>query len=142
MIQFFHEEAFATTKCIDSIRVDRLIHRLIADAIFLLHVAVVFVITLGWLWPGLWPLYMCLLIVTLISDFILGYCILSKWEFDLRKRLNPHIEYEYAFASYYTYKLTNKRIGNELLANMVYLFLSVSIILALWTHYMLPSVSK
>ena len=63
-------------------------YRVGADAIFILHFLLVLFVVFGWLTPRLWPWYMAALVVTLISDMVFGYCILSKWEFDLRKKHN------------------------------------------------------
>lgn len=113
----------------------RLISRMFADAIFVVHAGVVFVALFGWIWPDFWPLYMAVLIGTLVSDILLGYCILSKWEFDIRKRLNPSVDYDFTFSSYYTHTLTRQRLRNEFVLRIAYIFLPASILLGFLTHF-------
>ncbi len=91
----------------------RLFYRLAADGIFVAHLLLVLLALFGFLVPALWYAYMAALAATLVSDLVFGYCILSKWEFDLRKRIDPQTNYDFAWATYYTYKLTNQRISNE-----------------------------
>jgi len=109
--------------------------RLTAEIIFLVHIAVVAILLFGWLVPGLWPFYFTLLVATLISDLYFGYCILSKWEFDLRKRIDPDLKYDYSFTSYYTYKLTNLHIGHTFIVRCVHVFLMSSIMLNIWAWF-------
>ncbi len=91
----------------------KVLYRIGADTIFLLHLILVVLVVFGWMVSSLWWTYMGALVATLMSDVIFGYCILSKWEFDLRKRLNPETNYDYAWATFYTYKITNKRISDR-----------------------------
>ena len=84
-----------------------------AVGLFILHCAIGVVIFLGWLWPEIWPLYVSILVIVLFQNLILGYCILSRWEFSLRRLLDPKLRYEYNFTSYYTYKLTHKRLSTR-----------------------------
>jgi len=91
----------------------KLIYRMGADAIFLLHLVLVLLVVFGWAIAELWWVYMGALVVTLLSDLVFGYCILSKWEFDLRKKLNPATNYNYTWTTFYTYKITNKRISDR-----------------------------
>jgi hypothetical protein len=90
----------------------KLLYRIGADIILIAHFFLVLLAICGFLIPSLWYAYMAVLIATLVSDLVFGYCILSKWEFDLRKRINPKINYDFAWTTYYTYKLTNQRISN------------------------------
>lgn len=107
-------------------------HRLIADSIFVAHFLLVLLVLFGWAVPELWSVYMAALVTTLISDLIFGYCILSKWEFDLRKRINPKIQYDFTWATYYTYKLTNQRINHRFFKSVAILFLILSIGISLY----------
>ena len=78
---------------------------LLANSLFILHVTVVFVIVFGWHYPALRNLNLIVVSLTLLSEIILGYCILTKWEFVLRKKLEPNLNYDSGFMSYYFYKL-------------------------------------
>ena len=75
----------------------KLRYHLFANLIFLLHIVVVFVILFGWHFPSLYLLYLICLSVTLLSEIALGYCILTKWEFALRKKLVPDLNYNWGF---------------------------------------------
>lgn len=93
----------------------RIAYTLGADAIFALHVFVVAFVLVGWLFSATWLVYtyLALLVATLVLDTIFGYCILSKWEFQLRKKVHPRLTYDFAWATFYTYKITNHRISDR-----------------------------
>jgi len=104
-----------------------------AVGVFLLHVVVFVVILFGWVWPSIWPLYMALLVYVLIQNLVLGYCVLSRMEFSLRRILNPKLRYEYNFTTYYTYKLTHRRISTHFVQVAGTFFLATS--LAIQTYF-------
>ena len=106
--------------------------RFAADAIFLLHLAIVVIAAFGFLVPSIWYLYMAVLVGTLISEVVYGYCIVSKWEFDLRKKINPAMDYDYRWATYYTYKLTNRHISNRTYTYASIAFLVFAILINLY----------
>ena len=98
-----------------------------AIGIFFLHCLIVAIAAFGWLWPALWPLYITLITVILIQDIVLGYCVLSRWEFSLRRMLNPKLRYDYTFTSYYTYKLTHHRLSTNFIRIAAIIFLTTSL---------------
>lgn len=55
-------------------------------------------------------MYIVTLVATLISEVTLGYCFLSEWEFRLRKKARPDLEYDSTFLSYYFYRLSGINI--------------------------------
>lgn len=65
------------------------------------HIVVVSIILFGWAAKPLWPLYVTTLAITAISYALFGYCILSKWEFNLRKQIDPTKDYDATWLSYY-----------------------------------------
>jgi hypothetical protein len=91
----------------------KFIYRAGADAIFLLHFILVLLAISGWAFPSIWWFYMGALVATLLSDLVFGYCILSKWEFDLRKKYDPKTNYNYTWTTFYTYKITNHQIRDS-----------------------------
>ena len=109
---------------------------ILANFIFLFHFAILIVIFFGWLVPVIWPGYVTVLIVTLGLDIVLGYCILSKWEFDIRKKLNPHLNYNYSFSSYYTHKLTKKWISERFVETIGMVFIVLSLCITLYFHFL------
>lgn len=109
--------------------------RFAADLLFMFHFAVVLILLFGWLFPSLWYLYMLILLATLLSELLLGFCFLSKWEFLLRKKMNPDLDYKYSFSSYYTYKLTQQRLSEKFVQIAAVVFLSSSLVLNLYFHF-------
>ena len=112
----------------------RALYKVSANVMFLFHCCVLLVIVFGWLAPSIWPFYMALLGVTLVLDIILGYCILSKWEFVLRKKVNPHLDYDYSFSSYYLERLAGKRISEHFVSRVGSFFLVASLAINLFFH--------
>jgi len=103
--------------------------RIAADTIVIIHSLLVILVLFGWAFPGLWAIYISGLTATLLSDLIFGYCILTKWEFNLRKKIKPDLNYDFSWASYYTYKFTNHRISNNFyrVASIIFLALSIGV---------------
>ena len=112
-------------------------NKIYANLIFIIHSLTILIIIFGWKLPEMWWLYMAKLIITLISELFLGYCFLSKFEFDLRKKINPNLNYDYSFSSYYTYKFTNKKISDRFISISGYIFLIGSILINLYFYYLL-----
>lgn len=110
------------------------LYRILADILVIVHTTFFFFVLFGWLFPSLWYVYMTALVLTLLSDIIFGYCIISKWEFALRKKVNPNTDYDYSWATYYTYKLTNHKMSNTFYnrAAIIFLVLSLGINLFFW----------
>ena len=82
-----------------------------AHSIFVVHTIFVIVISVGWAIPGIFYVYLPMLITSLISEIILGYCVLTKWEFDIRKKLYPALNFGSSFIGHYARKIF--RIGNS-----------------------------
>ena len=113
-----------------------LLKRAFADFIFFLHCIVSLIVFFGWLYPKFWPVYMAVLTVAFVSDLLLGYCFLSKWEFALRKRIDPRIRYDYSFSSFYTYKAVGKRFSSRFIDSIVFTFLGGSLAINLYFHFL------
>ncbi len=106
-----------------------------AMGIFLLHCVVFAIILFGWLWPEIWPLYIAIITYTLFQNWILGYCVLSRWEFALRRMINPKVRYKYNFTTYYTYKLTHRRISTRFVQVAGTVFLASSLTINLYFKF-------
>src|SRR5258708_4638539 len=113
----------------------KIAYRIAADGIWVVHFLLVLLVLFGWAVPSLWYVYMTALVATLISVVVYGYCILSKWEFDLRKKNDPAIDYNFTWASYYTYKLTNHRISNRFYTRASIVFLVFAIAINMYLRY-------
>jgi len=105
----------------------RSIYKITADMIFVIHFFVLALAVLGWLAPSLWHFYMGVLILALLSDIILGYCFLSKWEFNLRKKFNPKKKYNRAWSTFYTRALTSKYLTEKKFSKFASGFLIFSV---------------
>jgi hypothetical protein len=114
---------------------NKIIYRIIADFIWFIHLMIVIIVVFGGFFPKIFYVYVGILIVTLLSEIIWKYCILSKWEFDLRKKINPKINYEYEYASYYTYKLTHGKLSKYFLGQIGIYFVSISLVLAFYFKF-------
>lgn len=99
-----------------------------ANLVLLVHLILVFVILFGWYFPAIKYFYLASLILTLLSESFYGYCILTKWEFDLRKKVEPDLDYDYAFLSYYGHK-AGVKIKSQTIKYSALLFLIISLII-------------
>lgn len=79
---------------------------------------------------------MTALIATLASGVLFSYCLFSKWEFDLRKKADPTTNYDFTWATYYTYKLTNQKISYAFFTRVVSTFLISSILINLYFKFL------
>lgn len=98
-----------------------------ADFIFFIHLLLVFILLFGWIFPKLRYIYLGALTTTLLSELFLGYCILTKWEFAFRKKIEPALNYDYSFISYYGHKM-GVRVNNQAIRYAALIFLSGSLI--------------
>lgn len=99
-----------------------------AEIVFFVHLAILLIALFGWLFPSIWLLYMSVLAATFTSNGLLGRCILSDWEFGLRKRYDPATSYDYSYSSFYTYKFTKQRISDGFLLKAGLVFTGVSFV--------------
>lgn len=113
----------------------KLLYRIGADAIWIVHFLVVVLVLFGWLVPSIWYIYIIVLSGTLLSELIWSYCVLSKWEFDLRKKCNPDISYDFTYSSYYTYRLTQGYLSPRFLGQAGIVFCSLSLILNIYFKF-------
>ena len=105
-----------------------------ANLIFILHLAVVFIVLFGWAFPSISIIYLMMLIATLASEAFLGYCFLTKWDFDLRKKLEPNLNYDYSFLNYYGYKLIGDKFPGGVVRPAALVFLIASIIIYFYRY--------
>ena len=112
------------------------LYRTAANLIFVFHFFLVLLVLFGWLVPSLWYLYMATLVATLISDLVFGYCILSKWEFSLRRLVNPKLNYDFTWTTYYTHKFTNQKVSHRFFKQTAVVFLILSIAINLYFKFL------
>src|SRR3989344_6515558 len=108
------------------------LYRISADFIWLTHLFVIVFVLFGWLIPSLWYAYMAVVAGALLSELFLNYCFLSKWEFDLRKKVNTQLDYDYSYASYYTYKFTHQHLSPRFLGRTGMVFTTLSLLISIY----------
>jgi len=71
------------------------LYKIYANFVFVLHFILVLVVVFGWLIPGdFFYVFLIFFSLTLISEILLGYCVLTKIEFDLRKKIDPDKKFD------------------------------------------------
>jgi hypothetical protein len=113
-------------------RIFRIKYLILANIYFVLHSVVVFIVIFGWFFEGLHTIYVLTLFLTLFSELYFGYCILTKLEFESRRKISPKLSYDFSFMSYYVYKLFKFSINQDLLRNLAFSFLIISLICSLY----------
>ncbi|MFT6361280.1 MAG: hypothetical protein ACJAV6_000095 [Candidatus Paceibacteria bacterium] len=108
-----------------------------ANLIFTVHSILVIIILFGGLVPEIKNAYLGLIILSLISDLKYGYCILSKWEYVLRKKVNPKIDYDFTWTTHYTYTFTNGNIRPNFYERASLIFLSLSLLIHLYFRFVI-----
>lgn len=106
-----------------------ILYRIVAEFLFLCHVAVAIVLFTFWYFSYLYPFYLIVLIVSLLSDIIFHSCFLSVWEFYFRKKSNPNINYEHTFFSFYFNKFFGQKVSTRTVQKIVLVLLWVSLVL-------------
>jgi hypothetical protein len=82
-----------------------LVYHLLADVVFACHLIIVWLILLGWLSGQLLPVYSAAVIVTFLSEYLLGYCPLTRLECALRRMADSESVCGNGYLSYYAYRL-------------------------------------
>lgn len=80
----------------------KLLYITTANTIFIFHFALVLIVCLGWIFPSLFYIFITLLFATALSEIFLGYCILTKWEFDIRRKMQPTKQYDTSCIFHYS----------------------------------------
>jgi Protein of Unknown function (DUF2784) len=114
----------------------KFLYILAADTLFVLHLILFLIVVFGWSIESIWGVYMTLLVLTLLSDIIFGYCLLSKWEFDLRKKIDPSIDYNFTWSTFYTHKFTANRIPDKLFKHVALSFLVISLSMNIYFKFL------
>lgn len=79
----------------------RVLYSVVAGVVFIVHFILVLVVTFGWLFDSLFYAFATFLLLTVLSELIFGACILSIWEFGLRKKINPSKQYDTSCIMHY-----------------------------------------
>ena len=113
----------------------RHLYKTSADALFVIHFIVLLTVLFGWFFPEIWYFYMIVLFVTLLSELFWGYCILSKMEFYLRKKINSKLNYDHNWTTFYTYKITQNHISEVFYEKVTAIFFTLSFLINIYFHY-------
>jgi hypothetical protein len=106
----------------------RTLYNVVADLLFGIHLIIVGILLLGWLNLQVLPVYSLALTATLLSEALLGYCPLTRWEFALRRKANPSISYGKNYLSYYAYKVVPNTLSDAQVQVAARLFLLLSLV--------------
>jgi Protein of Unknown function (DUF2784) len=104
------------------------LYNIAADLLFACHIVIVGLLLFGWISLQLLALYSLALITTLLSEALLGYSPLTRWEFALRRRANPAVFYGKDYLSYYAYKLMPQIVLDAQIQLAARLFLLISLL--------------
>ena len=83
-------------------KTERILYLILADLIFVIHLGLVLIVSLGWLIPSLYYVFLILLALTFLAEIFLGYCPLTPLEFNLRRKLDPTAVYDSSCIAHYT----------------------------------------
>lgn len=76
----------------------------LANIIFVLHFLLIVIVSLGWLWNGFYFYHFGLLLATLASELFFGYCLLTRLEFGIRKKIDPNLLFDKSCIVHYIRK--------------------------------------
>lgn len=82
----------------------KLSYKVAAEIVFSVHFLLVATVSLGWLIPGMFYIHLALLLATLLSEIFLGYCVLTRLEFGLRRKLDPTLVFDKSCMIHYLRK--------------------------------------
>lgn len=102
-----------------------------AEFISIVHMGQILVALFGWLFPDpYYFIYLAIISLALISQFVFHDCFLTKWEFYFRKKINPSIGKTPYYLTYYTHKFFPGAVSDDFIDRISLIFLSVSILAA------------
>jgi hypothetical protein len=100
----------------------RMVYRIAADALFLSHVVIVLLICVGWYFPQLYLVHLLALFGASVSNVYFGNCIFSTWEFTLRKKVNPEVNYEHGYMTHYIQKIFGDSMRDSFMKQTIPMF--------------------
>lgn len=80
------------------------LYTFVADIIFVIHFLLVLSVVFSWLFPKLFVYFLVLWTFTFISEILFGRCVLTNWEFDLRRKIFPDSKFEKSCMVHYAKK--------------------------------------
>jgi hypothetical protein len=111
---------------------DRFIKLVLAWFLAALHLIVTLIIFFGWSISSISYIYISVLVGTALSWLLTGGCILSKFEYEVRRNLDPQLEeYDHSYIHFHLRKWLGKAPSINFIRNAGYVFISTSIVV--WT---------
>ena len=107
----------------------KLIIKILANFILIVHAVFVFIILFGWSFTSFSLIYILTLLIAFFTQLFMGYCVLTRWEFYLRKKLDQTLDYDSSFLSWYMYKYSNIHIPTRGIKYVSLAFLFISIVI-------------
>lgn len=83
----------------------KVLYRILADFVFVVHLSLVLLVVVGWLVPVLFYPFLVAVVLTFLSELFFGFCFLSKIEFGLRKRIDPNKIFDKSCIAHYVRSL-------------------------------------
>ena len=80
------------------------IYLLGANVLFGVHVFAILSNVAGWLVPGFFFAYLAIMLASIVSELYFGYCVLTKLEFGLRKKVEPNLVFNTSCIKHYAFK--------------------------------------
>lgn len=107
---------------------ERITLQLLAWFLAIAHPIITLTILFGWLIPEISYWYIAVLTGTALSWILAGHCVLSVWEFRIRKKLDPDLEeYEHLYIHYHMRKWVGYAPPVSFIKTVGYVFIGVSI---------------
>lgn len=103
--------------------------------IFFVHIVTTIIVLFGSFFPGTRIIYQIVLVLTFCSWLLYKGCILTIWEYKLRKKINPKIEiYEFGFVDYYLRKFFKGKARPTFIHNIGLFFIVTSMVISFLGH--------
>lgn len=113
----------------------KLLYRVGADVVFFFHFIWIMLGMFAWAWAELWYTYVFVVVTTIASYLFSRNCILTRWEFALRRRAGQWLDFSSDWIPYYTHKLGGSRVSDAFLFRAALFFLVSTLALNLYFRY-------
>ena len=109
----------------------RLAARILAEIIFSAHTVLMIILLFGWLLPvPYYYVYLTVLALTLVTQLLFRYCLLTAWEFYFRRTLDPSVGESPYYLTYYSHKMFHGAVTDTFVDRISLVFMGVSVAFA------------
>lgn len=77
----------------------------LANIVCILHFLLILLVLFGWVHDRSFWFFVSAILITAFSELLLGKCILTVWEFNLRRKVDPSKIYDPSCIMHYSRKL-------------------------------------